>query len=297
MWSILYIQSFHAMFAEQYCNRKEKTFKQNFKRGMKVMITHTYAICAYKESKYLEECIQSIKNQTVPSEILIATSTPNDFIKKLSEKYKIPLYINEGEKGITQDWNFAYKKATTDLVTIAHQDDIYLSHYTSQIMKLEQKAIEPLILFTDYAELRNEKIVVDNKLLRVKRIMLWPLRFSKIWNSKFVRRRILSFGCPICCPAVTFVKANLPEIIFRAGFRSDEDWEAWEILSKMRGAFVYSREIGMYHRIHEESETSVILGDNARSKEDLVMFSKFWPKRIAKLLSKIYSSAEESNEL
>ena len=32
---------------------------------------HTFAICAYKESPYLEECIQSLMNQTVKSDILI----------------------------------------------------------------------------------------------------------------------------------------------------------------------------------------------------------------------------------
>ena len=28
---------------------------------------HTFAICAYKESPYLEACIRSLKGQTVPS--------------------------------------------------------------------------------------------------------------------------------------------------------------------------------------------------------------------------------------
>ena len=86
---------------------------------------HTFVICAYQESKYLEECIRSLMRQTVKSEILMATSTPNAFVKKLSEKYGIPLYINTGERGITQDWNFAYRQARTPLVTIAHQDDVY----------------------------------------------------------------------------------------------------------------------------------------------------------------------------
>ena len=53
----------------------------------------------------------------------------------------------------------------------------------------------------------------------------------------------------------------------------------------------------MCHRIHEESETSKIIGDNARSVEDLVMFKKFWPDVIAKRLAKIYSTSEKSNEL
>ena len=50
---------------------------------------HTFAICAYKESKYLEECILSVLNQTIKSNVIICTSTPNDYIKRLAEKYKI----------------------------------------------------------------------------------------------------------------------------------------------------------------------------------------------------------------
>lgn len=258
---------------------------------------HTFAVCAYKESPYLEECIQSVQNQTVQSKVIMTTSTPNEYIGKISEKYNVPIYINEGDKGITQDWNFAYKMAETELVTIAHQDDVYLPNYAEQILDLNEKANKPLILFTDYAELRNGKVVSNNRLLKVKRILLFPLRIPLFWNSKFVRRRVLSLGCPICCPAVTLVKDNLPEQIFQAGFRSDEDWEAWEMLSKRKGAFAYTRTIGMYHRIHEESETSVILEDNARTKEDYIMFKKFWPEFIARILAKTYSASEKSNKL
>ena len=50
---------------------------------------HTFAICAYKESPYLEECILSLKNQTVKSNIIMATSTPNEWIQGLAEKYEI----------------------------------------------------------------------------------------------------------------------------------------------------------------------------------------------------------------
>ena len=39
---------------------------------------HTFVICAYKESPYLEECIQSLQAQTVSSQILMVTSTPNE---------------------------------------------------------------------------------------------------------------------------------------------------------------------------------------------------------------------------
>lgn len=258
---------------------------------------HTFVICAYKESLYLEECIKSLMKQTIKSDIIMITSTPNEFIEKIAQKYNISLMINEGESGITQDWNYAYKMAKTELVTIAHQDDVYLPGYTEEILRIVQKSAKTLIAFTDYGELRNGKPVLKNRLLIIKRILLFLLRSPVLQKSIFVRRRILSLGSPICCPAVTFVKNNLPKEVFRKGFRSDEDWEAWEMLSKLKGAFAYSPKIRMYHRIHDDSETSIILQDNARSKEDFAMFCKFWPVPIAKVLTKLYASSEKSNEL
>ncbi|MBE5940973.1 MAG: glycosyltransferase [Lachnospiraceae bacterium] len=261
------------------------------------MNKHTFAVCAYKESEYLEECIRSVKGQSVSTNVIVATSTPNLYIQGLCEKYDIPLYINEGECGITQDWNFAYKKAESEYVTIAHQDDVYDTHYVKEMMDMLQTATKPIIFFSDYGEIRNGKFVIKNNLLTIKRIMLLPLRFNLLWKSRFVRRRILSLGSPICCPSVTFVKDNCPIQVFQHGFRADEDWEAWEMLSKRKGSFVYSPKKLVYHRIHGESETSKILEDNARTKEDLIMFCKFWPLPIAKILVKLYGTSEKSNKL
>ena len=39
---------------------------------------HTWVICAYGESDYLEACIQSLKNQTLQSQIICYSSTPLD---------------------------------------------------------------------------------------------------------------------------------------------------------------------------------------------------------------------------
>ena len=53
-----------------------------------IKTNHTFAICAYKESPYLEECIESLINQTVKSNILIATATPSQYIDDIAAKYK-----------------------------------------------------------------------------------------------------------------------------------------------------------------------------------------------------------------
>lgn len=258
---------------------------------------HTYTICAYKESEYLEECILSLKNQSVYSAIIMVTSTPNDMIQNLAEKYDIPLYINEGQSGITQDWNFALSHVDTRYATIAHQDDIYEPEYTEKILEEMEKGKKPLIAFSDYYELRNGERVHDTTMLKIKRLMLFPLRFRFFWGSRFVRRRVLSLGDPICCPAVTFCMENMETPIFQHGFRSCEDWEAWEKISRQKGKFIYLVQPLMCHRIHEESATTAILGDNARVEENYIMYCKFWPKWIAKIINHFYTKSEESNEL
>ncbi len=261
------------------------------------MNNHTFAICAYKESPYLEECIQSTLCQTVASEVILVTSTPCEHILKLCSKYHIPVYINDGEKGITQDWNFAYAKSKTPIVTIAHQDDIYFEKYTETLEKMSRTAKRPLIFFCDYYELRNKKIIKENSLLKIKRIMLFPLHFKILRGRILVRRMVLSTGNPICCPSVAYFRGNLPNVIFKNHFRSNEDWEAFEMISKIKGQFLYCKEPLMAHRIHEDSATTAIIADNDRTKEDYEMFCKFWPKWLAKIIEHFYKQGEKSNEI
>lgn len=157
---------------------------------------HTFAVCAYKESKYLEECIKSLKKQTVKSNIIISTSTPNEHIENLAKKYNLQMYINEGKTGIGQDWNYAVSVCKTDYVTVAHQDDIYSEDYLENIQKVCQKYDDIVMAFTDYGELRNQKYVTSTTMLKIKKIMLMPLRVLK----KFKRNKKIS---------IIFWKSNL----------------------------------------------------------------------------------------
>ena len=70
-----------------------------------------------------------------------------------------------------------------------------------------------------------------------------------------------------------------------------------ERLSAISGAFIYCSKILTLHRIHQDSETTKILKDNERTKEDLYMFRKFWPEGIARILCSLYSTSEKSNEM
>lgn len=256
---------------------------------------HTFAVCAYKESEFLECLLESLMNQTVKTNVIIATSTPNAHIQTLAEKYGFPVFVNNGVKGISGDWNFAVSCVTTPLVTIAHQDDIYEPGYAEAMLDAMNRVKHPIIAFSHYAELRSGEKVYNNRLLAIKKLLLLPMKLSS--GSIFLRRRSLSMGNAICCPAVTYVREILLRHPFQSNFACSLDWQQWEVLSKEKGSFVYVDAPLMCHRIHEGSTTSEILGENKRTNEDYQMFCKFWPKPIAKMLTRFYSSSEKSNNL
>lgn len=256
---------------------------------------HTFVICAYKDSQYLDECIKSLLNQRVKSTIIIATSTPNDHIKKIAQKYNLPVYINEGESGIGLDWNYGVSCARTDYVTIAHQDDIYKENYLEEIVNRIKKGIDFVIAFTDYREIKNGSEIELTKNLKLKRILLFPLRFFK--KSRFVKRRILSLGCSICCPSVTINKKITGENPYRTQLKCAIDWDTWDKMTEYKANFLYIPKELMGHRIHEESETSNLIENNTRLEEDLFMFEKYWPKPIAKFFMNFYSNAIKTNKM
>ncbi|KAF1304831.1 glycosyltransferase family 2 protein [Enterococcus sp. JM9B] len=251
---------------------------------------HTFVICAYKESKYLEECIKSLMDQTIKSNVILYSSTPNPYIKNLSRTYDIPFFTSDGG-GIGKDWNNALSFVHTKFATIAHQDDFYYPEYLEDIKSVLNE--DTLIAFPDYDEWKNGGVIKENKNLKIKRLMLKAMNLfpkSKIW-----RNRILALGNPICCPAVTYNLKKIKDFKFSESMKVSLDWLAWYQIGKKNGAFNYIDKKLMYHRIHEESETTNTISDNTRTNEDMLMYKKFWPNIIASILMKFYVKSQNTN--
>lgn len=261
---------------------------------MKNNISHTFVVLAYNESPYLEDCINSVLNQSIKTNVVIATSTPNSFIKNMAKKYKLKILTHQEGLGIAEDFNFAYECVNTELVTIAHQDDIYERDYVKNVLENFKKFQDTIILFTDYYEIRDKEKVTNSKIKKIKKILLFFLKYKAWSRFKFVKRSALRLGNAICCPTVTFCKKNITiDKLFTSHFISNMDWLAWERLSKLKGRFIYIHQELVGHRIHEDAATSKIIHDGKRTNEDYEMFLKFWPKPIAKIINKVYKNNEK----
>ncbi|MDD5362920.1 MAG: glycosyltransferase family 2 protein [Ignavibacteria bacterium] len=254
---------------------------------------HSFVIPAYGESVYLEACIESILSQSVKSEIMITTSTPNEFIEHTAGKYGIRLIVNAGPTSIAGDWNFAFKSASTKYVTLAHQDDYYEREYAEYNLESAERNDDMLIQFSDYSEKIMESVVVNSMKVRIKKMLLLFFLLKKNgYKSGFIKKFMLSFGCPICCPSVFFNKDGLNGFEFNNEYRINLDWNAWIRMSKMKGRFIYINKKLLTLRIHGDSETSMNL--QHRKSEDIKVFDELWYYPFSRLLSFVYSLSYSS---
>ena len=261
-------------------------------------INHTFVIIAYLDSLFLEDCVISLQNQTVKSNIIISTSTPSAFLDKVSKKYQLPLIINEDSQGVASDWSFAYSLCTTKYLTLAHQDDIYLSKYTEFCLTAAGKSSEGLLAFTDYSEFLSDKLIRNQSVnLFIKKFLLLPFLIKSEISFNFLKRLILSFGDPIPCPTVMYNKENIGYFEFSRDFVCNMDWDAWLRLARKRGSFIYINKKLMLHRIHQDSQTSLQIKNKVRQEEERRIFGRLWPRPLARILANIYSLSLSSNKV
>ena len=264
-------------------------------------MNHTFVICAYKESEFLDDTTSRILGQTLPGNVLISTSTPNDTISSVAKKYDLEVRVNPSGGTSARDWNFAYSQAETDYVTLAHQDDIYEPDFARKTIEALENSKNPVLAYTDYYEIRHtEKGAAGvrtetNKILRYKRFMLHTIALSK--GSRWIRNRVLSLGYPMNCPGSTYVKRRFDSIDFIPDWQNSHDWEAAIRLAGEPGDFLFIPDLLLGHRIYIESQTTNTIGSGIRRAEDYECFRRYWPEAIANILIKQYAKAYESNKL
>lgn len=261
------------------------------------MKKHSFVICAYKESPYLEKCILSLLRQRGREncDVVMCTSTPCDYIEKMAEKYGIPLMINPTSGGIQSDWNFAYNACDSQYITLVHQDDVYSRNYSRHLLAAASKYNDIAIFYSGYRALvtsaDSERVSYDLN-CRLRTLLSFPMRFPALQDKEGWKRMVLRFGNSICCSSVTYNKAVLGERdIFHSTLCYSLDWDMFLDLSARGGRFFYDKSVLTYFRIHERSTSMLCIENEVREREDYIMFYKMWPKPIADFLMLFYKRA------
>lgn len=250
---------------------------------------HTFVILAYKESAYLEACIHSVLSQTIPSQVIIATSTPNAHIQQLADKHNISVMINTNGGSIGKDWNFGLQCADTKFLTLAHQDDIYYPSFAERCVSEAEKyaAEQPLMAFTRSLTYKADKEVG----ISIKNIIRWllicPFHFKRCISAKAIKKSILLFSNSISCPGVFYVKQNLNGFRFNEDAKYILDWQAWYEMSLRDGAFIYVPDVLHMHREHAGSATSSTQLATLQQEEYMLLHRIWGNAALAKLITRL----------
>ena len=257
-------------------------------------MTHAFAITAYKESPYLESCIKSLVNQSVKSSIIICTSTPNAYIYGLAAKYKLSVIVREGKPGIASDWNFAYENADADLVTIAHQDDIYHHDYVKTLFEEKKKYPDMSVFMTSSVSIKGEKLVEWGGIEIVKKLLRMPLRLTDKADKTLIKKAAITFGNPIICPSCTYDKAKCGINLFDSKYSFVLDWDALYKLAEKEGRWVLVEKPLIMYRVHKDSATGESLKNDTRAMEESIMFERLLPKKTADIVKKLYKKSYDA---
>ena len=252
---------------------------------------HTFAVCAYKDSPYLEECIRSLTEQKVPTNIILCTSTPSPYIQDLADKYQIPVYVREGKSDIQDDWNFAYDTAKTQYVTIAHQDDIYGAEYTKVLFEKMAKYRDMSMFFCSYEAIKGTTRDAKERSSMVKRLLCLPVSFTPFAHWKWLKKSCICMGNSISCPMITYNKNIVGDTPFQSKLKYALDWEMNLKVACMPGRFVYEKKPLGFYRIHEQATSKEFILNNKKEQEDIEMFCHFWPMWLVKGIMVFYKKS------
>ena len=254
---------------------------------------HTFVVCAYKKSEYLEACVRSVLRQTVRTKVVMCTSTPNDHIEAIAKKYRLKLYIREGVSNIRDDWNFAISCADTPLVTIAHQDDIYHSHYVESMLHAFAARPDATIFFSGYRPVKKDTVSLDANCI-IRALLRAPMRVDSFAGMRFFKRLIFLFGNSVCCPTVTYAKERLGKPVFTSSYKYNIDWDTFRTLADRAGSFAYDPHALTGYRIHDGATSKEYIDNTGRYDEDMRMFTAIWGKTIARMIMRFYTRAYDT---
>jgi glycosyltransferase involved in cell wall biosynthesis len=248
---------------------------------------HVFVVLAYGDSPFLRDCLASLAAQSLPSPIVVVTSTPSAFISRAARDHGVPVVVNPRREDIAGDWNFGLGAARARHVTLAHQDDTYAPDFLEKT-RAAFAGRDGVLCFTGYQEIDDRGEPKSSKVSKAKHL----IEALTLGGRRAVRgaalRAFLSFGNPLPCSSVTFDMARLGGFAFSRDFASNLDWDAWWRLMAAGETFLRApaRLVGRRH--NPLTATARLLRDGTRGREDLVMFRRAWPRPLADVIAFAY---------
>jgi len=167
-------------------------------------------VCAKNEEKYIEECLERLKNQTVKPEIIVVDGHSTDKTFSIAKKYADKV-VKDNKKGIGDARNVGWKNAKYDIVAYCDADCLPSKDWVEKITRHI-----------------NNNICISGPLYPYDGNILMKINL-KIWANLFTRFLYLLGFQYIYGPNMIFKKNILKKYPFRANIIED-----YELVRRIR---------------------------------------------------------------
>lgn len=209
-------------------------------------------ITSYNTEKYIIECLESVRKQTVkPKEIIVVDDCSEDNTKNILDEYiknkvidNIQVYSLKQNKGVSFCRNYGAGMSSGSYLVFLDGDDYFYKNKLEIETNILDKVKEDVTLFSNYYILENNKKykwIGDSKIKQNNNIESVALRKypkNKLFRNEIVPRKIFH--------AIGGYDINL---------NIYEDWE-FRIRLAMNTRLIYCQNVGSIYRIHSEGASS-----------------------------------------
>ena len=113
-------------------------------------------LCTYNGSKFIEQQLRSILNQSVPvDEICIGDDNSQDDTIKIIERIKdetkrnICIKVNNPNLGCNANFDATINRCTGDIIFLSDQDDIWMPNKVETVIKFFEQNVNKEVVFTN----------------------------------------------------------------------------------------------------------------------------------------------------
>lgn len=242
----------------------------------------------YNGERFIKQQMESLLNQTYPSEIIIRDDGSKDKTVTILDDYAklhscIHLYKDKLEhKGLRESYLILLKEAmhySPDFICYADQDDVWLHDKTEKLLRkiLLYETKKPALVFSDVE-------VVDETLNLIHPSLS---ELQQLDNDSEITLKKLLFYCPALGCTIMLNKPLFELINSMSNYGKSLNHDKWAlILASITGKIVYLPEATVKYRQHSANTVGAMLG----------IKRKTWSFKNINFLKKRYQTALDQAE-
>jgi glycosyltransferase involved in cell wall biosynthesis len=195
------------------------------------------ALATYNGERFLAEQLDSLLRQTYPNlEIVISDDGSTDGTRSIIARYaathpRISTYVNSGEKGVRNNFQYAIRQCKGDLIALCDQDDIWLP---GKIEELVNQIGDASLIYHDSLLINEEAVSLETRAV--------PNHYTGNNPVVFLFKNVVSGHA--CLFKREILREALP---FPAGIC--HDWWLAAVAADQRGIKFYPKVL-VYYRQH-----------------------------------------------